>query len=141
MLFMIRILQSYAKFNETGDTAYIFRRTGPFAFKTGQLRSQFWAEIAAVLENKFMFPAVPEVIQITECTAFLFDQITETVFATDQTVIFEFRVFRVALIPDAELVKMAVSPSHYNLDDIMQPVQRDAGGNDKAPPDGRLNFK
>lgn len=63
MLFMTRVLQGVAEFKVTGYATHIFGWTGPFAFKAGQLRSQFGVEIAAFLNNKFVLPAVTEIIQ------------------------------------------------------------------------------
>ncbi len=88
-------------------------------FKAGQLRSRFRIEIAAFFENKFMLPAVPEIIQITQCAAFLFEQISKTVFTANQPVFFRFRIFRVSFIPDGKFVQMAVGSAHDNLDNIV----------------------
>ena len=131
VLFMARVLQGVAKFKITENATHIFRWAGSFAFKAGQLRSQFRIKIAAFLENKLMLPAVPEIIQITEGTAFLFDQISKTVSAADQPVFFRFRIFRVAFIPDGKFVQMAVGPAYDNLDNILPPVQLMLAGTTK----------
>jgi hypothetical protein len=76
---MVRIFQCFTELVISRYTANIFRRAGPGAVQAFKGRLKFRVEIAAVLENDLMLPAVAEILQIVEGAPFLLDQIPKTV--------------------------------------------------------------
>ncbi len=104
VLFMARVFECAAELEESRHTADIFRRTGPGTVQTLNRRLKGRVEIAAVLDNEFVFPIVAEIVQIAEGAAFLPDQLDQTVPAVFEPVLLRFGIFGVPLPADGELV-------------------------------------
>ena len=126
VLGMFWVTDCLAEVEIAGRAADVFGGTGTFAVKAGEdgemAKDVLWEFVTAVFQCEFMLPAVAKVVEVVEFAALSFDEICKAMVAFFETIVFRFWGFSVLLFFEGEFVKVAVAPTHYDLDDVVQSV-------------------
>src|SRR5579863_4551518 len=139
MLLMLRITDSLQQIVEPRYAAAVFWRSVPFTRQAGRVRAP-WFRRQAFLDRDSMLPAVTKVIGVHGLGSGSVQHIEQSCgsFAggARSTKGPLHRIgCSVPLLTDTELMHRAVFPTHGDLQDIVQLLQRQVRGNQQATPD------
>src|ERR1700692_556436 len=143
VFFVVGILDGLQEVVVAPDAATVFRRTGILSVQANRVLL-FRVSCQGLLDHYFMRPAVAKIVFVNKGRLFASRDVSQAKTPFVKPLLAGgviARRHRVNNWSIYELMQVAVSPSHYNLKDIVQAIEVDTAGYLNTPPNGRLAAK